>query len=998
MIKWLLPFILFVAACSDDESTIRPGLGLDITETEVIISASGNISANTIINSTVDWSIEGGSDWCEFSPKKGLAGEATFVTFTAKEINESYDQKTMLVTLKAGTTEQPITVIQKQKDAILFSNSKLEVSQDGGYAQLIIGANVEYSITIPDQFKSWISKSNPPAGTPSSRGLDTLKTNWFYVQPNPDFEGRDAYLVVNGPNRYVDTAWVYQYQKDRLMLNKRNVKVSYDDDTEITVELKQNVDWVAIPQDEWIEERKIPNRSDATKFFIPSNGGVARQGKVIFKSVNGRLTDTLTIDQQKLMFAYFDGDSKENSVDKAGEPLDIYLKTNTLTDFYLIIPKIEAKWISFSGVTTPEADGSYKVPANLGVDQGAGKIKFTFTVAQNPDTEIERSGKLVVRTTDSPDQDVIFDTANIYQNGRPRVSDLGVLDTIYRRWNGASGYGEWGNRPNWRPGTSLESRVGQGIEIAIKGGENRIVVLNLGFSPSTAGLTNKTLTIPSEIGDLEYLEELYIGVSTNMGALSGQPSGAVPSSLGKLKRLRKLTIAGANLTSIPDELGELPNLEELTILTLSADSDMAWIGNLTNLTKLILINRYEGALPASFGNLTQLTYLRLGGNYSSTMTKYNEIPESFGNLSKLKYLAISANAPKLPSTVGSFTELEIFESTPSSVTKDTLVTGFTSFPDEISAWEKVTSFISNNNKLTKMPSGISGMKALKTLKIKNAPDMEGSLPSMDNLKNLQRLDISRTKLTGEIPEGITNNKDMDTLDLSHNRLIGSIPEQIGNLEKLRYFTLRGNKAVLENNRYTGISGAIPESIGKLTLLTELYLDSNRLEGSIPYEIADMSGLTSIYLNDNALSGIVTGVIFGMNKVRQMYLQNNQFTSLPSEIENTSREDNISGKSIYLQNNKITNFPAEIARVSKRFARLDLSNNLITGTLPKDLTLGILPSDTGILDLRNNRFDGEVPSEITKSLGELVNGQWSNYKNVYFNPQQQGYGFTNVPNQ
>ena len=88
------------------------------------------------------------------------------------------------------------------------------------------------------------------------------------------------------------------------------------------------------------------------------------------------------------------------------------------------------------------------------------------------------------------------------------------------------------------------------------------------------------------------------------------------------------------------------------------------------------------------------------------------------------------------------------------------------------------------------------------------------------------------------------------------------------LINLKYFRL-------ENNQ---LSGGIPEEIGNLTDLRDLYLSSNQLTGVIPASIGNLFNLTRLYLNINQLSGEIPESICNIfpNLGNNFYIQNNQF--------------------------------------------------------------------------------------------------------------------------
>lgn len=51
-----------------------------------------------------------------------------------------------------------------------------------------------------------------------------------------------------------------------------------------------------------------------------------------------------------------------------------------------------------------------------------------------------------------------------------------------------------------------------------------------------------------------------------------------------------------------------------------------------------------------------------------------------------------------------------------------------------------------------------------------------------------------------------------------------------------------------------INGTLPSSLGQLSVIDTLYLDSNLISGQIPKEIGLLSNLTGLLLYDNRLTG------------------------------------------------------------------------------------------------------------------------------------------------
>jgi hypothetical protein len=80
-------------------------------------------------------------------------------------------------------------------------------------------------------------------------------------------------------------------------------------------------------------------------------------------------------------------------------------------------------------------------------------------------------------------------------------------------------------------------------------------------------------------------------------------------------------------------------------------------------------------------------------------------------------------------------------------------------------------------------------------------------------------------------------------------LNGTIPAELGRLTMLTTLFLGDS---FDKTRY--LSGSIPSQIGRLTLLQEFSIRNSRLTGVIPAEFINLWNLTEIYITGNKMYG------------------------------------------------------------------------------------------------------------------------------------------------
>ncbi|PON87921.1 LRR domain containing protein, partial [Trema orientale] len=220
--------------------------------------------------------------------------------------------------------------------------------------------------------------------------------------------------------------------------------------------------------------------------------------------------------------------------------------------------------------------------------------------------------------------------------------------------------------------------------------------------------------IPSQFGDLPYLETLWLHKQPNL-------TGPIPRALTKLLKLRFLVISWANLSGpVPDFLSEIKTLQYVQF-------------SFNNLT---------GPIPGSLSKLPDLGGISLDRNRLT-----GPIPDSFGGFQGNDfYLQLSHNqlSGTIPASLGS-------------------MLGFSHVDLSRNKLEGDASVFFGSNK---------GMLQYVDLS-RNL--LEFNLSEVEFPENLFWLDLNHNKITGSLPVGLTALKYFQGLNVSYDRLCGRIP-------------------------------------------------------------------------------------------------------------------------------------------------------------------------------------------------------------------------------
>ena len=368
------------AEISIDSNIVSNGLSFGVASGEQTVSFSANTNWTLSVASTTS-----GATWCKASATSGSKGTAN-VKFTVDE-NTGYDDRSVSVTIKAGSVSKTFTITQKGADALLVTTNKYEVAQEGGKIEVEVKANINYELAISETAKDWITESK-------SRALTTHK-HTFEIALNEESKKREGEITFKSGDK-VETVKVYQAGGAIILLSQNEYTVNDAGET-ISVDIKSNVEYgVQMPDVDWIAD-EVSSRgmsSHTLKYVVsPNEGYDARSAEIIFYDKNSELKDTLKVIQAQKDAIVIS--QKTYDVKAMGETIEVILTTNV--NFDIMMPNID--WI------------------NQSESRSLTEHKLYFKVDENK-SDKERSCEIIIKNTDKQ----LCDTITIVQEFIPYVT------------------------------------------------------------------------------------------------------------------------------------------------------------------------------------------------------------------------------------------------------------------------------------------------------------------------------------------------------------------------------------------------------------------------------------------------------------------------------------------------------------------------------------------------------------------------------------------------
>jgi Leucine-rich repeat (LRR) protein len=534
---------------------------------------------------------------------------------------------------------------------------------------------------------------------------------------------------------------------------------------------------------------------------------------------------------------------------------------------------------------------------------------------------------------------------------------------------------------------------------------NLVSIVN--FQITTTQLTG---TIPSTFSACQSMKTLLLNNNLLNGTLS--------PSLGMIQSMRTIYLYENYFEGIvPPSLGNITLLNKIDVSNNFMTGKLgSYFGNWTECTAIGFdFNFFEGYLPKEIGKLTKATEVYFNNNLFS-----GPIPLEFYNLSSVSTLAIQYNflTGSISNDISKLTNLfeistyeNLFSHTIpqnlSSLTKLTILdlslNLFTGpLIQNFSGLSNLISIVQANNLFTgTIPASVYELTHLEQYAV-GINHLTGTIPNLQwHSIVCQDFAFSGNQITGTLPNFIHNLTLLEYLNVSSNYLTGSLNANLNQLSYLVFFDVSYNHFsglippnIFENasylydvqlgsNYFTGqlpffypnesysvpsapansllvdisdnaFSGRLPEGLFAVGRLVSIVASINCFTGTLPLSICNNPNLTDLILDGLHSSTTCTEKIFALDPKSSYSFDQGVVGTIPSCIFSLP-----SLSSFHASGNGLTGSLSNSLQLTEALIDLDLSNNVLKGSIPQIIWNRQFYS----LDLSFNKFNGKIASTL-----------------------------------
>lgn len=141
---------------------------------------------NIQITSSAGWTAFCPDTWCHINPYSGKGGKAE-VVYATIDANTAEQPRNTTITVKSGTKQSSLTLMQKAKPTIAIGTNKITLNGNANSSTLVLKANTEWKTECN---ASWLSFS-PTTGSKGTTAITISATK------NTSNQQREAMLTIS---------------------------------------------------------------------------------------------------------------------------------------------------------------------------------------------------------------------------------------------------------------------------------------------------------------------------------------------------------------------------------------------------------------------------------------------------------------------------------------------------------------------------------------------------------------------------------------------------------------------------------------------------------------------------------------------------------------------------------------------------------------------------------------------------------------------------------
>lgn len=181
----LISMILMMASCQK-----APFVTLNTPRSFTFTQDGGTQSITFTCNR--DWNVSSSESWIQVSPSSGSATDGEITVKITCAANTTYDPRSATVTLKVEELNEVIYISQDTGLGLLASPKSFDLTNEAQSIEIDVQKNVQYSISIDDAAKSWITHTG-------TKGLSSEKVS-FSIAANTTYDNREGKITFKQQN------------------------------------------------------------------------------------------------------------------------------------------------------------------------------------------------------------------------------------------------------------------------------------------------------------------------------------------------------------------------------------------------------------------------------------------------------------------------------------------------------------------------------------------------------------------------------------------------------------------------------------------------------------------------------------------------------------------------------------------------------------------------------------------------------------------------------